>query len=92
MPVLLRNASPEHGDTGHRDRREYEVGAQQRPAAEEARARPERVADEAVHRSCVAELARQPDEPVGDERDADRREDERERRGAPEQLGRLDAR
>src|SRR5439155_10522283 len=52
----------------------------------------ERPAVERVHRSGVADARGQPDEPVADEAHADGRDHERERRGAAEQPGGLDAR
>ena len=59
--------------------------------AEEPGARAEGQTRERVHRSGVAEVAREADEAVGDERHADRREHVGERRRASDQARRLHA-
>ena len=85
-PRALEERHPEQPRLGRRRGREGEVGPEQGPAREEARARTEGHAGERVHRARVAEVAAEADERVGDEDHADRREDERERDGPADQL------
>ena len=53
-PGAAQEGLPEDGERGDRDTREDEVGAQQRPAGDEAGARAERPTDERVHRAGAA--------------------------------------
>ena len=83
-----RSEEADLGDVGGDEER---VRGEQRPAGEEAGARPERRARERVGRAGVVEEARQPDEGVRDQRDRDRGEEKRERHGAADEARGRDA-
>ena len=84
----LKEGHAERAGLGGRGAGERDVGAHQRPAGEEAGLWAECHAGQRVHRAGVAEVPAQPDERVGDEHHADRREDERQRHGAADEPGR----
>jgi LuxR family maltose regulon positive regulatory protein len=84
-PRGFEQRPPEYGHADDRYRREQQVGAQQRPPCQESRPWAERTADEGVDRPGVAELSRQPDEPVSDEPDPHGSDREGQRGGPAQQ-------
>src|SRR2546421_137110 len=75
----VRELGQEEADLGGRPNREREVGAEQRPAGEEARPRAEGGAGERVDRAGMAVVAGKAHDPEGDEEDEDRRDQEGQR-------------